>query len=166
MHVRVTKKDIRMTVERISGRSIYRTANLKTPSQYRMSIHWHGGYRNAQFDDVDPAVWQECNRRRDKLMHVLETMYPQLKGNISYTYHIGIGIYLILRVNNEVLVDRRMNGIDINAGPAIMALQARSKLMDRKELLKKILEHLGEAMYLLETLCQEAGVMDEDFNKI
>ena len=99
----VKKKILRNEVEALSGRSIYSTANLKSTREYRMSIPWHGGYRNARFADVDAKVWRTCDLKRDGLISQLERAFPQLKGHISAKYHIGSGIYLSLRVDNAVL---------------------------------------------------------------
>lgn len=100
----VSKKDLRVAVMELSGKThIYSTANLKGTNEYRMSLGWHGGYRNKRFSDVDPADWQDCDRRRDRLIRQLEGVFPRLSGRIRGTYHIGSGIYLSLRVDNAVL---------------------------------------------------------------
>lgn len=82
---------------------IYSTANLKSTGEYRISIPWHSGYRNSQFSDVMEAHWDDCHDRRDVLIHNLEEKWPQLRGHVRSTYHIGICIYLSLRVDNVVL---------------------------------------------------------------
>jgi hypothetical protein len=103
MDALVTKKELRVKVEALCGIGIYSTANLKASGQYRMSIPWHGGYRNGTFANVDPKVWRTCDLKRDGLISQLERAFPRLKGHISAGYHIGSGIYLSLRVDNAVL---------------------------------------------------------------
>lgn len=103
----VSKAVLRAAVLELSGKTyIYSTANLKSTNEYRMSLGWHGGYRNARFADVKPEHWQDCDQRRDQLIHQLEDRFPQLRGHIRGVYHIASGIYLGLRVDNHVLTAR------------------------------------------------------------
>lgn len=104
MTERVSKAVLRAAVMELSGKThIYSTANLKSTDEYRMSLGWHGGYRNKRFSDVAQAHWDDCNHRRDVLIRRLEDRFPQLRGQVRGTYHIASGIYLSLRVDNTVL---------------------------------------------------------------
>lgn len=104
MTVPVSKAILRKAVMELSGKTyIYSTANLPSTGEYRMSLGWHGGYRNKRFSDVKPEDWQDCDLRRDRLIRQLEQRFPQLGGRIRGTYHIASGIYLSLRVDNQVL---------------------------------------------------------------
>ena len=101
---RISKAVLRAAVMELSGKTyIYSTANLKSTDEYRMSLGWHGGYRNKRFSDVSEADWDDCNSRRDVLVRLLEGRFPQLRGHVRGTYHIASGIYLSLRVDNRVL---------------------------------------------------------------
>ena len=100
----VSKAELRSAVIELAGKTyIYSTANLKSTGEYRMSLGWHAGYRNKRFSDVSQLDWEDCDRRRDKLIACLVDRFPQLSGRIRGTYHIGSGIYLGLRVDNAVL---------------------------------------------------------------
>ena len=100
----VSKTLLRAAVLELGRKShIYSTANLKSTHEYRMSLGWHPGYRNKKFSDVASADWDDCNDRRDVLIHLLEERFPQLRGHVRSTYHIASGIYLSLRVDNSVL---------------------------------------------------------------
>lgn len=100
----ISKALLREAVLELGRKShIYSTANLKSTGEYRMSLGWHPGYRNKKFSDVKPSDWADCDLRRDALIQKLEAKWPQLRGHVRSTYHIGSGIYLSLRVDNCVL---------------------------------------------------------------
>lgn len=100
----VSKKDLRQVVTEIAHRP-YSTGNIGGyPGDYRMSLWWgHGQYRNTLFRVVAAEHWKDCDQRRDQLIRQLESRWPSLRGRITSAYHIRSGIYLSLRVSNEVL---------------------------------------------------------------
>lgn len=97
-----TKKVLRKAVEKLSGGRIYSTANLKSTDEYRMSVWWCASPRYCRFEDVSDQTWEDCRIRANTLLREIINEWPSLSSNIRYNFHIASGIYLSLRVDNEV----------------------------------------------------------------
>lgn len=99
-----TKKMLRAEVTRLLvGGRIYSTANIKSTDEYRMSIWWEPCARYCRFEDVSAETWERCRLRANTFIREIMNKWPVLASSIRYNFHIGSGIYLSLRVDNDIL---------------------------------------------------------------